>query len=139
MTTPRPSTITIGALAKEAEVPTSTVRYYEKRGLLIPLGRTAANYRVYGDEAVERLQFVKSAQAAGLTLTDIAALLELREDAAPCAEVQELIAARLDRVVDQLGHLQDVEGMLRKWLKVCQGGGRSGPCGVLEGLAISNE
>ncbi|MCH8135258.1 MAG: MerR family transcriptional regulator, partial [Proteobacteria bacterium] len=93
--------LTIGALAKQAGVPTSTVRYYERRGLLRPEGRSEGNYRLYGEEAMDRLQFVRSAQAAGFTLSDISALLRFRDgDAAPCKEVQDLITVRPAQVVE---------------------------------------
>ena len=87
-----PGSYTIGQLAREADVPTSTVRYYERRGLLRPDGRSEGNYRMYGEATLERLLFVRSAQVAGFTLTDITALLDFRDgDAAPCKEVQDLI------------------------------------------------
>ncbi len=73
------STYTIGKLAKAAEVPVSTVRYYEKRGLLTPDQRTPSSYRLYGEESLQRLRFIRAAQTSGFTLEDIAMLLDLRE------------------------------------------------------------
>ena len=131
---------TIGPLAKQAGVPTSTVRYYERRGLLRPDGRSEGNYRLYGEEALDRLRFVRSAQAAGFTLSNISALLRFRDgDAAPCREVQDLITVRLAQVVEQIDHLELVERMLGKWRTVCREAERSGRCGVLEGLAAKKE
>ncbi len=131
---------TIGQLAREAGVPTSTVRYYERRGLLRPDGRSDGNYRLYGPESLQRLRFVRSAQAAGFTLSDIAALLEFRDgDAAPCREVQDLIAARRGQVVEQIKHLKVVDRMLREWMKVCREAERSGRCGVLEGISTATK
>ena len=130
-----PNHYTIGQLARAADVPTSTVRYYERRGFLRPDSRSKGNYRIFGTDALERLRFVRSAQAAGFTLSDITALLGYRDDdAAPCKEVQGLIAARLDQVVEQIKHLKVVDRMLREWMKVCREAERSGRCGVLEGL-----
>ena len=131
---------TIGPLAKQAGVPTSTVRYYERRGLLRPDGRSEGNYRLYGEEALDRLRFVRSAQAAGFTLSNISALLRFRDgDAAPCREVQDLITVRLAQVVEQIDHLELVERMLGKWRTVCREAERSGRCGVLEGLAAKKK
>jgi DNA-binding transcriptional MerR regulator len=131
-----PRHYTIGELARGAGVPTSTVRYYERRRLLRPGGRSSGNYRLYDEAALERLRFIRSAQAAGFTLTDIAALVHFRDgDAAPCREVQELIKTRLAHVRQELGHLREVEGLLQKWLRACRAAGRSGSCAVLEGLA----
>ncbi len=126
---------TIGQLAKAANVPASTIRYYERRGLVLPTSRSDGNYRLFDAETLDRLMFVRSAQGAGFTLSDIAELLSLREDrGAPCDEVQRLIASRLDQVVEQIKHLEAVDGMLRDWLKVCKGAQRSGKCAVLIGL-----
>ena len=89
-------TCSIGELARAAEVPTSTVRYYERVGLVRPSGRTAGNFRYYGLEALHRLRFIRAAAATGFTLADIRRLLEFRDGAAaPCKEVQSLIENRL--------------------------------------------
>lgn len=81
---------TIGGLARGAGVPTSTVRYYERHGLLTSEARSRGNYRLYGPAALERLRFVRSAQAAGFTLSDITLLLRFRDgDPAPCQDVYE--------------------------------------------------
>jgi len=131
---------TIGQLARAADIPTSTVRYYERRGLLRPDSRSKGNYRVYGEAALERLLFVRAAQAAGFTLGDIDALLDFRDgDSAPYKEVRDLIAVRLDQVVEQIKHLKVVDRVLREWMKVCHESERSGCCGVLEGLQAPRE
>lgn len=124
---------TIGQLAAQADVPTSTVRYYERRGLLRCEGRTRGNYRQYGEATLERLRFIRSAQAAGFTLVDIRSLLRFRDgDAAPCRQVQDLIAARLDRVRQELAHLHEVERLLQQWLRICRTVERTGRCGVMD-------
>lgn len=126
---------TIGRLAKAAGVPVSTVRYYERRGLLRPDARSAGNYRLYSGEALERLRFLRSAQAAGFTLSDIAVLLRFRSgDVSPCSQVQELITERLEHVRKRVEELRRAERMLLGWLRVCRESQRSGRCGVLEGL-----
>jgi DNA-binding transcriptional MerR regulator len=87
---------TIGQLAHAVGVPASTLRYYERAKLLRPDGRTGGNYRVYGASALERLRFIRAAQANGFTLDDILALLSFRDGAtARCKEVQRLIKDRL--------------------------------------------
>ncbi len=126
---------TIGELAKQVGVPTSTVRYYERRGLLMPGDRSASNYRLYSQHALERLQFMRAAQAAGFTLSDISVLLDFREgDAPPFKEVQALICERLEKIVEQLRHLKHAQKVLKSWLVVCHEAERTGRCGVIEGL-----
>ncbi|MEU6732231.1 MerR family transcriptional regulator [Streptomyces physcomitrii] len=91
------STLRISQLAERTGFPASTLRFYEGAGLLSP-GRTAAGYRVYGEESVERLGFIRAAKNLGLPLEEIAEVLGVRASGA-CAEVRtELrprIAARL--------------------------------------------
>ena len=130
---------TIGPLAKQAGVPTSTVRYYERAGLLRPAGRTASNYRFYSEESVERLRFIRAAQATGFTLHDIMSLLDLRDGTAvPCREVQVLIEARLGDVAKHLEGLQHVQEVLHASLHICRQAEAKGRCEVIENLKVAS-
>ena len=68
--------LTIGQLASRVGLRTSTLRYYEEQGLLIPIDRTEAGYRLYAPEAEQRLRFIQRAQRLGFSLADIRALLD---------------------------------------------------------------
>lgn len=126
---------TIGELARAAGIPTSTVRFYERAGLLKPAGRTASNYRFYDDNAVDRLRFIKAAQASGFTIGDIRALIELRDGtSAPCTEVQALIDTRHAQVVRQLDDLRHVKDVLESSMIMCREAQRDGRCEVMERL-----
>jgi DNA-binding transcriptional MerR regulator len=72
-----PSTWTRAALAKKAGVGAETLRFYEQKGLLPTPGRNASGYRVYGDDDLVRLLFIRRAQELGFTLEDIKQLLQL--------------------------------------------------------------
>lgn len=88
---------TIGQVAQVAGVPTSTLRYYERIGLLQAAGRIAGNYRRYGMEALEQLRFIRAAQATGFSLEDVTALLQLRDaPASACQDVQVRTTCRPD-------------------------------------------
>ena len=87
--------IRIGELAKLAGVSTSALRYYEEAGLLGPAARTEAGYRMYGPEALGRLQFVQRAKALGLSLQEVRQLL-----ASPAADV----GAERDRLRHLVAH-----------------------------------
>src|SRR5690349_3932882 len=116
--------MTIGELAKAAEVPTSTVRFYERRGLLEPDARTRSNYRAYSSRTAERLKFIRSAQAAGFSLKDIREMLDLTySDEPPCDEVAALIERRLDDVKQRLRDLKRINRTLTVALKSCCKGG----------------
>ncbi len=92
--------LTIGEVARAAGVAATTLRYYEREGLLSPTGRSRAGYRLYDEEAAERLEFIRAAQAVGFTLGDIRALLELNGDS-PCRQVQALIERRLTDALER--------------------------------------
>jgi DNA-binding transcriptional MerR regulator len=125
----------IGTLAKAADVPISTVRFYERRGLLTPDARTRAKYRVYERASLERLKFIKSAHASGFTLGDIAALLDAMEgNSVPCGEVRTLVQGRLNRVAEQMEHLTHVRDTLGRWLVECERTAESAPCKPLNRL-----
>src|SRR2546428_3550218 len=84
-----PAQLTIGQLARRAGIGLSTVRYYERTGLLPRPDRTASNYRVYPDEAVMRVNFIRRAQQLGFTLKEIKSLLEMRINRqTTCADVR---------------------------------------------------
>lgn len=132
------SRYTIGRLAREAGVPVSTVRYYERSRLLRPDGRTDGNYRIYGPEALERLRFIRAAQAIGLTLEDITSLLDVRDGrTAPCREVQTLIEERLVELRKRLEQLRHVQAILHSSLRMCRRTERRGRCEVIEKLTVA--
>ena len=68
----------ISDVASQADVNLETIRYYERQGLLPKPPRTGANYRAYPADTVQRVLFVKQAQALGFTLKEIGELLSLR-------------------------------------------------------------
>ncbi len=89
----------IGEVADAAGVPVQTIRYYERRGLLPAPERGTSNYRLYDPSTLTQLQFIRRAQAAGLTLVQIASILNLRRNGAtPCTHVHSLLLAKLDDV-----------------------------------------
>lgn len=104
----------IGELARQAEVTPKTIRYYESIGLLDEPPRTSAGYRTYGDDAVERLRFIRDAQASGLTLAEIASVLELKASGArSCAHTTALLERHLTELDEQIVRLTEAREELR--------------------------
>jgi DNA-binding transcriptional MerR regulator len=100
----------IGELADALGVPTETVRFYERRGLLPEPARAANGYRIYDDSTLARLRFIRSAQTAGLTLAEIGGIVETRDNGtAPCTHVTELLEAKLEEVRDRQRQLAALE------------------------------
>lgn len=100
----------IGQVARRSGLPTKTLRYYEDIELLDPPNRLASGYRDYDDGVLDRLAFIRSAQALGLSLGEIRSVVALRDTGeTPCGHVLELLRARtteIDRTVRQLRALQ---------------------------------
>ena len=125
----------IGDLAREVDVPISTLRYYERSGLLAPAERTKSNYRLYSTDAIERVRFIRAAQASGFTIADIRDLLELRSgDMSRCAEVRDVIEHRLELVGARIEEFQHFERVLRSFLDICRQSGEDDDCGVIDRL-----
>jgi DNA-binding transcriptional MerR regulator len=101
----------IGQLAAQTGFSVRTIRFYEQSGLLPAPQRTEGGYRVYDQDAVAQLRFVRSAQALGLSLAEIAEVLRVRDHRGPpCSYVAELIETHISAVetrIKQLAALRD--------------------------------
>jgi len=96
----------IGELGDRCGVTAKTVRYYESIGLLDEPDRTESGYRDYGNDAVERLQFIRDAQAVGLSLAEIASVLELKgAGERSCSHTIALVDARVHSIDAQIEQL----------------------------------
>ena len=132
-------TYTIGRLARLAGVPASTIRYYERAGLLRARERTAGNYRLFGPADLQRLRFILAAKANGFTLEDVSALLDFRDGLiAPCRDVQSLIEERLAELETRLGQLHHVQEVLHASLDECRRSEASGRCQVIDTLTVTS-
>lgn len=126
---------TISQLARAAGIPTSTLRYYERVELVQPVGRAGNNYRVYGEDTLRRLRFIRAAQATGFTLDDVRLLLALRDgDMAVCKDVQPLIASRLEDVSQRLAAMQHLQQILQSMLATCQTQDQEAMCHLIDTL-----
>jgi DNA-binding transcriptional MerR regulator len=89
----------ISELSRQVDIPVPTIRYYERLGLLDPPQRTASQYRIYSEEAEERLQFIQQAKRFGLSLNDIKQILDLSaKGVTPCRSVKNMMEQRLNEV-----------------------------------------
>jgi len=103
----------IGAVAKAAGVVVQTLHYYERFGLLPKPKRSAANYRLYPPDVVRRVQFIKKAQAIGMTLEETKQVLELKDHGRePCRQVAELGEKHLREIDVRLKQLRTYRNAL---------------------------
>lgn len=125
--------LTIGQVAKAANVHVETLRYYERRGLVPKPPRNASSYRRYPEETVLRVEFVKHAQHLGFSLREIRELLSLRAaPSARCADVKRQTEAKLHEVEAKIRALQKMRRALRKRISQCDGTLPVSSCPILE-------
>jgi DNA-binding transcriptional MerR regulator len=108
--TRRDTGMTIGQMAKSAHVHIETIRYYERRGLLKKPQRSASNYRLYSDETVRRVLFIKRAQKLGFTLSVIKDLLVLRER--PTGQCSPAYAQFRLKIIENERQIETLEAQL---------------------------
>lgn len=118
----------IGEIARLAGVSVPAVRYYERLGLLPKAPRTGSGNRRYPHDAIERIQFVKRAQANGLALADIRELIGLKQrgGARRCAQVQRLLAAKITQLDEQRAQLDGFRRTLQALADQCAESLRTG-------------
>jgi MerR family transcriptional regulator, copper efflux regulator len=129
--------LTIGDVAEQAQVHIETLRYYERRGLVATPPRSPANYRLYPEETVRRVRFIKRAQALGFFLNNIKALLSLR--AAPevgCADVRARAEAKIQDIDDKIASLSAMKAALSTLVAQCSGEGPLTACPILTSLEM---
>jgi len=124
--------LTIGRLAKAAEVNVETIRYYQRVGLVIEPVKPLEGFRVYSDETINRIRFIKRAQKLGFSLQDIAHLLELGEG--HCSDVREQAETKLKQIEAQIKDLQSMRKTLKKLITECNSGNESGCCPIVQSL-----
>src|ERR687886_2854312 len=100
----------IGELARRSGIASTALRYYEKAGLLPQPQRTLSGYRAYGADALQRLAFIRAAQAVGLSLPEIREVIAIRDGGtAPCSHVVGLLERRRAAVQTRIRELQRLE------------------------------
>lgn len=125
--------ITIGALAKEAQVNLQTIRYYEREGLIAEPPRTASGYRMFSPDLVCRVRFVKHAQELGFSLAEIKELLALRVHAkTSCADIRQRTQTKIADVQNKIRALQAIKKALARLTATCNGSGPVSECPILE-------
>jgi MerR family mercuric resistance operon transcriptional regulator len=120
---------TIGGLAKAAGVGVETVRYYQRRGLLSQPARPPGEIRRYGEDALKRLRFIRSAQAAGFTLAEIKELIEL-DAADDRPRARALAQARVAALDAKIAELRQARESLAGLASACATK-RGGACPIL--------
>ncbi|CDL84374.1 Zn(2+)-responsive transcriptional regulator [Xenorhabdus szentirmaii] len=125
----------IGQLAKLAKVTPDTIRFYEKQGLMDHKGRTEGGYRLYIEQDLQRLKFIRYAKQLGFTLEAIIELLSIRVDPEhhTCQESKQIVDCRLQEIEEKLLEMQKMRNSLKMLSDACCGSAHTSTyCSILE-------
>ena len=127
----------IGELSKNTGFQIETLRYYEKQGLIAPVGRTESGYREYNSDSLKQLHFIQQAKSVGFSLNEISELLTLRveRDQRSCFEVKTIAEQKLAQIESKISELNKMRDALHKITDACCGGAEPATsCTILNAL-----
>ena len=127
----------IGELARLAGVKPETVRYYEKENMMEVPARSAGGFRLYTQDDLQRLKFIRHAKLLGLSLEAIRELLSIRVDpeSHTCQESKNIVEERLHEVERRIAELQVMRHSLQRLSEACCGSAHTSlDCSILESL-----
>ncbi|MDQ7968842.1 MAG: Cd(II)/Pb(II)-responsive transcriptional regulator [Oxalicibacterium faecigallinarum] len=128
-------TLKIGELASQTGSSVETIRYYEQQQLLPPPSRSAANYRLYNDTHVRRLQFIRHCRSLDMALDEIRTLLTFRDQPdADCAGVNAVLDHHIDHVAHRIKELKGLQQQLLELRSRCGRVQSTDACGILQEL-----
>lgn len=134
----------VADVAKRADVTHASVRYYVRIKLLSPKRDPENGYRCFSLADVRRVEFIRQAQALGLTIGDIKSILEtVDEGETPCDQVKSLVMRRFDRLSNQIAELRATEARMRGAILAWQTMGEPEPaagefCPLIERVDVEN-
>ena len=127
--------LTRGTLAKQAGVNGETLRYYEREGLLPEPKRSESGYRLYREDDVKRVRFIKRAQELGFNLREIKELLALTaEDDNSVQDVKKLSQQKIHEIQEKIDSLEAMKKTLTKLVRACSGKGKVEHCPIIQSL-----
>ncbi|RBP05334.1 MerR family transcriptional regulator [Rossellomorea aquimaris] len=131
--------LSISMIAKQADINLQTIRFYEKRGLLPEPPRSESGYRVYSEEYVARIKFIKRAKELGFTLDEIKQLLTISEGGHDAQTIKNFTSEKIMEITKKINDLQRIKGTLQKLSDECPGPGvPSSECPIIQDLTESN-
>jgi Hg(II)-responsive transcriptional regulator len=131
--------LTRGKVAKEAGVNVETLRYYEDIGIIPEPIRSESGYRLYTEETIQRIRFVKDIQMLGFTLHEIKELLDIKMDSkTACGEASKIIHQKKGEVKDKIASLNRILETLQKMEQTCSMNKTKQGCPILESLSAED-
>jgi MerR family mercuric resistance operon transcriptional regulator len=134
MTQQQATEMKIGGLAEQTGVHVETIRYYQNLGLMPKPARARGSVRRYGAEAMDRLRFIKRAQALGFSLDEVKLLLDLSVGE-HCAETRAFAKQKKRLVERKIADLKGIQAALDKLIRACGTGRKGRGCPIIENLS----
>ena len=131
----KPDLLRIGQIAKAADLGIDTIRFYERRGLLPAASRSQAGYRLYPQQTITRLRFIRRAKELGFSLDEIATLLMLQDTGGPKSEVKAITHRKLEAISAKIEALSRMRDVLQQLDNDCSGRGTVAGCPIIESLS----
>ena len=137
MGNPDRKSYTAGQLAKAANVNIQTVRFYDRQGILKPVSRTEAGYRIYDKEGVKRLNFIIQAKELGFSLKEIKEFLALRvQSVQACDRVRKKTTEKLKDIQNKIAYLKKLKKTFKNLIGDCENRVISDRCPILEKMEV---
>ena len=129
--------LTIGFLAKAADVNIETIRYYQRIGLITEPDKPLKGFRLYPTDTLKRIKFIKRAQQLGFNLKEVAELLLLGEDTTEdrCDDVRQRAELKREHIDQQINDLQNLRGTLTQLIDSCKSNTGTHHCAIVETLS----
>jgi len=124
--------LTIGKLAKQSAVSIETVRYYQRIGLIREPKKPKQGYRIYPEENIKNLKFIKRAQQLGFSLKEIIDLMTMSKS--DCVNVRKKASNKLISIEDKISGLQKLAKTLKQLMNTCDVQTKNKPCPIIETL-----
>ena len=125
----------IGQLADKTGLSIQTIRFYERKTLLSAPQRTQSNYRLYSDEALKQLLFIKQCRALDMTIEEISLVLETRANPDnSCESVNATIDKHIEDIESRIIELNALQKTLLSFRSACEDDKKVKDCGVLQQL-----
>ncbi len=125
----------IGELAKRSGCSVQTIRYYEKEGLLSSASRSAGNFRLYDQNGLDRLTFIKRCRNLDLSLKEVKQLLKLSHTPkSTCDKVNQMVEQHIEHVEERITELENLRSQLLRLRGNCSENRTVDQCGIIKNL-----
>lgn len=128
-------TLSIGKIAKSSNVRIDTIRYYETNGLIPKPKRSESGYRLFSENTVDRIHFIKKAQTLGFTLKEIKELLSLKANSKKsCSSVKVKAQVKMKEIKEKITVLENIYHSLNQLMKQCDSTLPISECPILDSM-----